>query len=320
MVFRIGSIPVRVHGWFWLMALMLGANDRRPEQVLVWVAVVFVSVLLHELGHALVGKAFGLTPQIDLHGMGGTTSWVAWRNVGSLRRALISLAGPLAGLLFGGVVYALARSGSLTGSSLASSAVGMLLWVNFGWSLFNLVPMLPLDGGNVMLSVLNGLTRGRGESPARAISILIAALGVAYAIKTQQIWLGVLTAFIAVSNVRALKRPSQAELDAPLAEAIPRANAALEDHDGAKAIAFLRPHLSPHVSPGLRETALRQIAYALLLEGRWSELMGLLEAERHSIGEGELSRFAHTARELGRAEEAAQIAGLMGGFAHSAKA
>ena len=58
------------------MAVVLGARLQRPDLIAIWVAIVFISVLVHELGHALVGRMFGLDPQIELHGMGGTTSWV----------------------------------------------------------------------------------------------------------------------------------------------------------------------------------------------------------------------------------------------------
>jgi membrane-associated protease RseP (regulator of RpoE activity) len=92
------------------MTLLLGANERNPAKLAIWVVVVAVSVLVHELGHALMGRAFGLTPRIELHGMGGTTSFTAAteerarEGLGTGRAIAISLAGPFAGFAFGAVV------------------------------------------------------------------------------------------------------------------------------------------------------------------------------------------------------------------------
>jgi membrane-associated protease RseP (regulator of RpoE activity) len=169
--FRLGRIPVRVHLFFFLTALMLAGG--RPGPLLVsWIVIVFVSVLIHELGHALVGRAFGLTPEIDLHGFGGTTSWGGASRLRPGPHILISLAGPLAGILFGGAIWLGAARQHLT--PLASEVVGQIIWVNVGWGIFNLFPMLPLDGGNVLARVLDIVTGGRGRRPAHAISAAIA--------------------------------------------------------------------------------------------------------------------------------------------------
>src|SRR5260370_39962134 len=96
MTFRIGKIPVRVLPSFFLVTLLFNLSAN-PSVLAVWMAVVFVSVLLHELGHASAGLAFGLEPRIDLHGMGGTTSWATARTLPTWQRVAISLAGPVAG-------------------------------------------------------------------------------------------------------------------------------------------------------------------------------------------------------------------------------
>src|SRR5580692_1205891 len=101
--FRLGSIPVRIHGSFLLVVLVLSSNGGDPAGLALWAAVVFTGVLLHELGHALVGRAFGLTPQIDLIGFGGLTSWSAGK-AGELappKRIAISVAGPFTGIAIG---------------------------------------------------------------------------------------------------------------------------------------------------------------------------------------------------------------------------
>ncbi|MGH9765018.1 MAG: hypothetical protein ACREAC_29635, partial [Blastocatellia bacterium] len=83
---KIFGIPVRVSFTFWLLVLFLGYNRILDPQgisplatILELGAVVFGSVLFHELGHAFVGRGFGLVPQIQLYGMGGLTSWEGGR-------------------------------------------------------------------------------------------------------------------------------------------------------------------------------------------------------------------------------------------------
>lgn len=97
--FRLGKIPVRVQVWFFVLAGVLGAGD--PAHLALWVGIVFVSVMLHELGHAMTGMAFGLQPSIELHGMGGTTSWTTPKALSTVQRVAISLAGPFAGFVVG---------------------------------------------------------------------------------------------------------------------------------------------------------------------------------------------------------------------------
>jgi Zn-dependent protease len=296
---RLGNIPVRVRGLFLVMAGVLGMSQGGPEMVAIWIAIVFVSVLVHELGHAFVGRMFGLTPQIELHGMGGTTSWLEPRDVGDARGIAISLAGPFAGFAIAALIFASGRLGFHPQHPLARRAIEQAFQVNFYWGIFNLAPLLPLDGGNVLRGALNLVTKGRGEKPAR-IAALVGA-----------IWLGALGAFFTWANVQAYRQADTRAADAPLAAAVEKAYVALEHHDGEGAIALLQPVLVPNTSEDLRAIALRVYAYALLIEGMWDELLPMLERNAALIGAEELSRYARTARELGRDAEAERIGALV---------
>lgn len=317
MLFRLGSIPVRVRITFLILAVFLGSAERDPKRLAAWVAIVFGSVLAHELGHALVGRAFGLAPQIELHGMGGTTSWIGGKNVGRGRSIAISLAGPFAGFIVAAVVMLATRtsladlgsilSGSRHGTSFRAYAIASALWVNVGWGIFNLIPVMPLDGGNVMHNVLGSFLGDRGEKAARFVSIGIAGTIAALGALAGNMWLLVLAGIFVLSNVQALQQRKQIAADGKLATAIEQANLALAEHDGAKAIELLRPALGAPVSIELRQIGIRLLAYALLLEARWDEMMQILETERAHVPREELERFARTARELGREEEAARI-------------
>src|SRR4051794_21510291 len=81
--FTVFGVPVRIASSFWFVVILLGMQGNQdPAQpgrafasVLTWAAVVFFSIMLHELGHALVARAFGARPAITLYMMGGLTRY-----------------------------------------------------------------------------------------------------------------------------------------------------------------------------------------------------------------------------------------------------
>ncbi len=315
MQFRLGSIPVRIRWPFLVLALVFATmkgND--PKTIAIGMAVIFLAVIVHELGHALTVKAFGMTPQIDLHGLGGATTWAQTaeqKPLGSGRGILVSLAGPCAGFALYGVARALGRFAFDPSKPVASLVMFWLWFTCIGWGIANLVPMLPLDGGNIMRALLDVVTRGKGEKPARIISVGVAGLVLMVAGATKSYWLGFAAALFTFWNMQALRQADTRAADAPLAVAIEKAYAALEKDDGAEAIALIEPALSIKATPDLLAIALRVLAYALLIEGEWAKLLPLLEAQRALIGEEEMLRYAKTARELGRLAEADRIDALV---------
>ncbi|HKZ80570.1 MAG TPA: hypothetical protein VI750_12995 [Pyrinomonadaceae bacterium] len=70
------GIPIRIEASFLVLGLFLaGTHSLRFSLLIEWFLVVFFSILLHELGHALTGRQFGLSPRITFYSMGGLTSW-----------------------------------------------------------------------------------------------------------------------------------------------------------------------------------------------------------------------------------------------------
>jgi stage IV sporulation protein FB len=199
---------VRVGSSFWLLTLVLAVSggNRDVAGALGWVVVVFVSVLWHELGHATVARIFGQIPVIDLHGMGGTTSWTPTRRLAWPERLTISLAGPVAGLIVGLGLLGLWRSGYWSPGS--PTALGLLrdfLWVNIGWGIFNLLPILPLDGGGMLAALLEGALGSRGLGVARWISVVVGVVCALVAIRLGMTWAALILGLFALNNFQAAR-------------------------------------------------------------------------------------------------------------------
>jgi Zn-dependent protease len=171
--FRLLGIEVRVEPWFFLIIALLGLAYEEPIFIASWVAIAFVSVLLHEMGHAVAFRSFGLQPRILLHGFGGLTSGeghlTPWRSIA------VSLAGPLAPLVLIGLPALWADANGLVPDGDARVLFSQVVFINIAWSVLNLIPVLPLDGGNVTASAFDLVLPGRGRKIAAGISLAVLA-------------------------------------------------------------------------------------------------------------------------------------------------
>jgi Zn-dependent protease len=261
---KLFGIPIRVDISFFIVVFLLGiTRSSQPALLIEWFGVVFVSVLLHEFGHALVGRAFGLRPNIQLYGMGGLTSWEAGRELSPGKHILISLAGPGAGFLFGSLVLVIWMQVPVeTESLLVSTVIRDLLWVNFGWGIFNLFPILPLDGGNVMRSLEELIRRKPGGQVSQVVSLLIAAALGLWALSIGWSWVVFLSAWFAIANGSALIKERRLGKDRELAQSLASARKALNDRDAATAV-----RLASDVAALARSDVLKRDATALLIHG-----------------------------------------------------
>jgi len=216
--FHVAGIPVRVHPLFFLVAFASGWGLRDEfARLALWMAIVFVSVLLHELGHALAFRRYGCPSAIELHGLGGTTTGQDAERLTHRQSAWVSFAGPGMGFLLGGLVWGLSRFTPLgQPGGLADEAVRQLLWVNVGWGLFNLLPLQPLDGGHLLASAVRVRSGYRYERVLHGIGI-VTALGVlALAVGWSQPWMGLLALLFGVMNFEQLRRlPKEVRFQRP---------------------------------------------------------------------------------------------------------
>lgn len=155
--FELLGTPIRIHPIFWLSSGWLVWDGNEPARVFIGVLCVLLSVLVHELGHALVARRYGFPSEIVLYFLGGyatATRFSTWKNV------KVSAAGPAAGLVFFGITYVtlivlgITQPDLLTDYDIIRYAIFWLLFMNLMWSIINLVPCLPLDGGQIMQSLI----------------------------------------------------------------------------------------------------------------------------------------------------------------------
>jgi Zn-dependent protease len=141
-----------------------------------WIVCVFVSILVHELGHVFMGQVFGTRSQIVLHAFGGLA--IGSSNLRNRwMRIAVYLAGPGAGFLLYGLVWLLKENMDLEQTTRATRiALAFMIWINLGWGLLNLLPIWPLDGGQVSRDFLDWLMPDKGVRVALVISMVTAAL------------------------------------------------------------------------------------------------------------------------------------------------
>jgi Zn-dependent protease len=203
--FKLFGIDVRVHPMFWLFSIIFGWNtleDGFPYLV-AWVVCVFISVLIHEMGHVFMGRLFGSHGHIVLYSFGGLAiGSSALRN--RWQRIAVYFAGPLAGfLLYGLVWWSAARHMDAAWwkahliaedkrNLLLGSAVSYLVGINLYWGILNLLPIWPLDGGQISRDLFDGLVPETGIRVSLGISIVVAGL----------------LAFITLINTYSAQRPA----------------------------------------------------------------------------------------------------------------
>lgn len=195
---RIGGlagIPIYVHATFvlllaWIAMIHVNAGHGlvMAGRGLVLLAAVFAVVVLHELGHALVARRFGIaTRDITLYPIGGIAALERMPEKPA-QELLVAIAGPTVNGVLALVIYiGLWLADIETGNpfTLGGSLAVQLFWINISLGLFNLLPAFPMDGGRVLRAVLAfRMARPRATVLAarigRGIAVVMGIVGVAW--------------------------------------------------------------------------------------------------------------------------------------------
>jgi Zn-dependent protease len=178
--FHLFRFPIHIRpGFIVFMVLVIVVNG---GELGVWIAgSAAVLTLLHELGHAFAARATGAEAEISLDFLAGYASFVPVRRLSSWERAGISIAGPAVQIGVGvGALIAMGIN-PIDSDSYTSTAPALAIW----WTgpvmgLFNLVPVLPLDGGHIVLAGLDAITPRHSKKVMLWFSVALTGAGGVY--------------------------------------------------------------------------------------------------------------------------------------------
>lgn len=225
--FPLLGVPIRIHPGFWILGLIFGFDQRDPKSTLVIIAVLFVSILWHEMGHALASKWQHLRPSVVLYWMGGLCS----SERGGLSfggRLAVILGGPGAGFVLAGLtaIIGFLTMGLTPIDDLALFDIGpgnyfdawdkidnpyvrraywSLLYINVAWTLINLLPVWSLDGGQFLMEVLTRRDRYRGLKQTHFVGMVTAGGVALLAASYERYFPAILFGLFALSNFQALQ-------------------------------------------------------------------------------------------------------------------
>jgi Zn-dependent protease len=229
--FTLFGIPVEIQPWFWLTAALLSGalNEATPERMqyaLIFILASTVSILVHEFGHALTGRRLGGGhANIVLWAFGG----LAYNQGGKFTRSghfWRIAAGPGAGFLLGGLVFLImvAVFGAHDAAGLAGwSLFGLnpplsphtfdfienrwplislfrsMLWINFWWGIINLLPVSPLDGGQITELFV------KPQKRVHQIAIVAAVTMAGFGLWQGSLYMALLFGYLAWKNFQSMK-------------------------------------------------------------------------------------------------------------------
>jgi stage IV sporulation protein FB len=251
--FVLWGFRVRVTWLFWVIIAALGYNGsvdmheylvRRNQDspgmavfLLLWVGVVFVSILWHELGHAFAMRYYDIDSYIVLYHMGGlaipsvysryTPGRQRRMGYGPVPQLVISAAGPAVQLALAAVVLAAAYAmgyrvygmhwiasafgrETIAGlNDIANPAVEFMLtqflFVNIWWALVNLLPVLPLDGGRIAQHLLALVNKRDCTYEATTLSIVVAFLFAMWGYTNGDTYVALMFLFLGITNLQNLR-------------------------------------------------------------------------------------------------------------------
>lgn len=211
-LFTFKGIPVAFHPSFLLLIFILSINMGSLASCVTFGICAVFGVLFHEFGHALVARHYHLEPTIILQGLGGITNHA--KSASPKQDFLITLAGPMAGLIIGGIFYGLIVLAGYVPSFdillIQFPLIGMMIQytaaINLIWGIFNLIPIIPMDGSKVLNFIFRKFTGPVKAGKISAItSVVLLTLVLVWSLIARNVWMIILSFFFILINYSAVK-------------------------------------------------------------------------------------------------------------------
>jgi Zn-dependent protease len=228
--FSLLGFPVRIHPLFWLVTVVLGYNGSRGDPVVIasWVVAVLLCILLHELGHAVAMREFGYDASIVLYSFGGLAiprgRRSYGRELGVWGQILISFAGPASGFILAALlVVALHFLGGypvqfmedgwrdvvprvFLPNRVIDEFVYQVFFISVWWGLMNLLPVYPLDGGQIAYQLFTLFHPQDAMRQSLILSVIVGGLmGIVAFVQWKDMYVGILFLWLAYSSFTALQ-------------------------------------------------------------------------------------------------------------------
>lgn len=179
---RVGRTPVTLNWTFLLLAAFYVIALGRPWPYgLMFAGVALVGITWHEAGHAVAFALVGRRSRIIIHGIGGVTISDDQRELADAEGAGVALAGPLVGIAVGLVALWLQLHDVGAHALWSRVLLSDIVFVNLGWGLLNLLPVIPLDGGQVVERLVGQIAPTRRHTVPYLIGIVVSLVGLAVA-------------------------------------------------------------------------------------------------------------------------------------------
>ena len=297
-MFRLLGFDVRVQSGFVVFMVLIVALY--GSEFGLWLAgAIFVLTLVHELGHAVAARSAGADASISLGFLAGYASYRPTRPISRGRQAWISFAGPGIHIAVSVAVLLAMGVNPLSRDSFDDSAASFAIW----WAgpaigLMNLIPVLPLDGGNIVTYGLDAVVPGRARTIMLYFSIAATLAGAAAMFLSGNEGFGIFIAFLIITQLQMLNATKPKQVAKSAWEVAGEALDAGKEQKARRMLVSALSHPQPIPAP----------ADLRLAPSRANELIDLLPSPPPHGDPGNEYVLANLLMMTGRFDEAAHYA------------
>jgi stage IV sporulation protein FB len=301
-----GKIPIRIFPLFWLLAALIGwINTYTYVGTFLWMIVILLSVLIHEYGHALTSLLFGQRARIDLVGLGGLTQRQGPK-LKLWKEFLVTFAGPFASILLSLGAYVILQF-MTEKETLLFYLVKITFMANLFWTILNLLPVQPLDGGQLLRIILEGLFGIKGIKAALFLSLVFSGLITLYFLMNQALLIGVLFLLLTYESYRSWKETllmTEKDQDSTLQEDLKEVEMQMQAGRQEQVFPKLQQIRESAQSGLIYVTATEHLAKILKEQGKFQEAYDLLKPLSKYLSAQSLKLLHQLTYQVGNLDEA----------------